>query len=121
MQPLAVVSTEWRRKRAMRPATNHQRRGFWAWPHPLNISLLASQMLAESDAKDSRRDSYAIPWRILKPNIYYKPYNFAQRVVATQAARVSLPWGCGEEGERGNLEVNTPPGPMAMSRLAEDR
>jgi cell division protein FtsQ len=44
--------------------------------------------LAENDAKDSKRDSYAIPSRILKPNIYYEGHNFALQVVAAQPASI---------------------------------
>jgi len=42
-----------------------------------NYRAPASQTFAQNDAKDSRDDSYAIPSRILKPNIYYNAHNFA--------------------------------------------
>lgn len=82
MKPLAVVSADQRTERAMRPGLN-------PWPSQVRESPLAvskrphgSEASAENDAKDSKRDSYAIPSRILKPNIYYEAHNFAHQVVA---------------------------------------
>jgi len=95
MKPLAVLNADRRRKRAARPAPNR------AVADRANRSLAVgerahpSQALAENDAKDSNRDSYAIPSRILKPNIYYEGHNFAHEVVAAQAASIVTSVGRG--------------------------
>lgn len=82
MKPLAVARTDRRRERAAPFALNCGRAGSFDRPLALSERAPASQALAENDAKDSKGDSYAIPWRILKPNIYYRAHNFAHRVVA---------------------------------------
>jgi hypothetical protein len=82
MRPLAVVGTDRRREQAARLAPNRGRPGSLNRPLAADERPPASQALTEYDAKDSKGDSYAIPWGILKPNIYYKAHNFAHRVVA---------------------------------------
>jgi len=84
MKPLAVFLTDQWTERAARPGPNHCRRGSQDPALALSIRCAASQALAENDAKDSKGDSYAIPWRILKPNIYYKAHNFALGPVGSE-------------------------------------
>src|ERR1700733_1442459 len=85
MQPLAVMGTRTERAAALGP--NHRRfRSPWL-PPAANERPPASQALAENDAKDSRGDSYAIPWGILKPNIYYKAHNFAPEPLGSELSR----------------------------------
>ena len=83
MTPLAVLGADRRKERAARRAPNHRRRG----PHVRALALSAcpsaSEALTKNDAKDSRRDSYALPSRILKPNIYYKAHNFAPEPIGS--------------------------------------
>jgi hypothetical protein len=87
MRPLAVVKTDRRTDGARRLAPNHAHRGYYDWPLAPSVRRLASQALAENDAKDSMRDSYAIPSRILKPNIYYKAHNFAPEPIGSELSR----------------------------------
>jgi hypothetical protein len=87
MKPLAVVSTDRRIEQAARLGSNHRRRVPHDRPLGPSVHLPASQALAENDAKDSIDDSYAIPWRILKPNIYYKAHNFALEPIGSELSR----------------------------------
>ena len=79
MKSLAVIGTDGRTEGVPRLASN---RGSLNRPLAANARAAGSEALTENDAKDSKRDSYAIPSRILKPNIYYEAHNFAHQVVA---------------------------------------
>jgi hypothetical protein len=87
MKPLAATGPDGRIEQAARLGSNHRRRT----PHDRSLAssvrLSASQALAENDAKDSIGDSYAIPWGILKPNIYYKAHNFALEPIGSELLR----------------------------------
>jgi hypothetical protein len=87
MKPLAVFLTDRPTERAARLGPNHCRHGSQDPTLALSIRRPASQALAENDAKESIADSYAIPWRILKPNIYYKAHNFALGPVGSELSR----------------------------------
>jgi hypothetical protein len=87
MTPLAVKRTDRRTDGAPRLAPNHGQRGSCAPPLALSERPRGSQASEENDAKDSMRVSYAIPSRILKPNIYYKPYNFAPEPIGSELSR----------------------------------
>jgi hypothetical protein len=88
MTPLAVVKTDRRTEGAPRFAPNHRHRGSHDRPLAANKCAPASEALAENDAKDRKADSYAIPSRILKPNIYYKPHNFAREPIGSELSRL---------------------------------
>ena len=77
MEPLAVMDTDRRTERAALQGSESRLSVFAGRPLAPNYRPRASQTFAENDAKDSRDDSYAIPSRILKPNIYYNAHNFA--------------------------------------------
>ena len=87
MKPLAIVSTNQRIEQAARLGSNHRRRASHHRLRGPSVRVSASQALAENDAKDSIDDSYAIPWRILKPNIYYKAHNFALEPLGSELPR----------------------------------
>ena len=87
MRPLAVLGADRRKERAARRAPNHRRRGPRARPLALGVRPAASEALTKNDAKDSRRDSCALPSRILKPNIYYKAHNFALEPIGSGLSR----------------------------------
>ena len=89
MTPLAVVKTDRRTEGAPRRAPNYRHRGSHDRPLAANKCVSASEALAENDAKDRKADSYAIPSRILKPNIYYKPHNFAPEPIGSELSRVT--------------------------------
>ena len=89
MTPLAVVKTDRRTDGAPRPAPNHRHRGSPDRPLAAKTCAPASGALAENDAKDRKADSYAIPSRILKPNIYYKPHNFAPEPIGSELSRLT--------------------------------
>jgi hypothetical protein len=84
MTPLAVVKMDRQTEGAPRPAPNHRHRGSHDRLLAANECASASEALAENDAKDRKADSYAIPSRILKPNIYYKPHNFAPEPIGSE-------------------------------------
>jgi len=87
MKPLSVTGTDRRIEQAARLGSNHRRRGSHDRPLAPSVRLSASPALAENDAKDSIGDSYAIPWGILKPNIYYKAHNFALEPIGSELSR----------------------------------
>lgn len=101
MTPLAVVKTDRRTEGAPRLGPNHRHRGAHDRPLGANECARASEALAENDAKDRKADSYAIPSRILKPNIYYKPHNFAPEPIGSELSRLR--------------RANSRPGPTATS------
>ena len=88
MTPLAVVKTDRRTEGAPRLAPNHRHHGSHNRLLAANGCAPASEALAENDAKDRKADSYAIPSRILKPNIYYKPHNFAPEPIGSELSRL---------------------------------
>ena len=88
MTPLAVVKADRRTEGAPRLAPNHRHRGSHDQPLAANACAPASEALAENDAKDRKADSYAIPSRILKPNIYYKAHNFAPEPIGSELSRL---------------------------------
>lgn len=91
----AAVSADRRRMRAARPACDRADAPARIVRFAAREGALPSAALAKNDAKDSKRDSYAIPWRILKPNIYYEGHNFARQVVAAPAASIFTSVGRG--------------------------
>ena len=129
MTPLAVVKTDRRTDGAPRLAPNHRRRGSHDQPLAANACAPASEALAENDAKDRKADSYAIPSRILKPNIYYKPHNFAPEPIGFELSRrkprrLSLPVDDGNVVLAGTdrprwLSLNKPDAGMVEDGLCE--
>jgi hypothetical protein len=77
MKPLAVMDKRPADRAGGAPRGESRPFGFAKPAFASNYRARASQTFAGNDAKDSRNDSYAIPWRILKPNIYYNAHNFA--------------------------------------------
>jgi hypothetical protein len=77
MKPLAVMDQRPADRAGGSPRGESRPFGFAKWAFASNTRARASQTFAGNDAKDSRNDSYAIPSRILKPNIYYNAHNFA--------------------------------------------
>jgi hypothetical protein len=77
MRPLAVMDKRPADRAGGAPGSESRPFGFARRAFASNYRARASQTFAGNDAKDSRNDSYAIPWRILKPNIYYNAHNFA--------------------------------------------
>ena len=87
MKPFAVMDIDRRTERATLERSESRRSRF-PRPRPaLNYRLHASQAFAENDAKDSIKDSYAITWGILKPNIYHKAHNFGQGPIRPELSR----------------------------------
>ena len=87
MTPLAVLGADRRKERAARRAPNHRRHGPHPRPLAFSTSPSASEALTKNDAKDSTRDPYALPSRILKPNIYYNAHNFALEPIGSGLSR----------------------------------
>src|ERR1700677_2375075 len=77
MMPLAVMDERLADRAGGAPRGESGAFGLARRPLASNTRARASQTFAGNDAKDSRNDSYAIPSRILKPNIYYNAHNFA--------------------------------------------
>jgi hypothetical protein len=120
MTPLAVTRTDRRTDGAPRLAPNHCHRGSYDRPLALSERPRGSQALAENDAKDSMRDSYAIPSRILKPNIYYKAHNFAPEPIGSELSRrkprqLSLPR---DGGRRRQTRQSRSQGPAGSDDVA---
>src|ERR1700722_14506311 len=77
MKPLAVMDVRPAERAGGAPGSESLSRRFVGRLFGRNYRARVSQTFAGNDAKDSRNDSYAIPSRILKPNIYYNAHNFA--------------------------------------------
>src|ERR1700722_13055956 len=77
MKPLAVMDVRPADRAGGAPGSESPSCRFARPAFAPNYRARASQTFAGNDAKDSRNDSYAIPSRILKPNIYYNAHNFA--------------------------------------------
>ena len=126
MKPLAVMDQRPADRAGGSPRGESRPFGFAKWAFASNTRARASQTFAGNDAKDSRNDSYAIPSRILKPNIYYKAQDFtlgAHRAPGCRGANRAnchLSGTAGEESEPAGPGVNARPGPTETSS-APDR
>ncbi len=88
MKPLAVVGTDPAGARASRRTADRALAGLRIGSPPRVNALRLPQRWRKMTQKTQSANSYAIPSRILKPNIYYEGHNFALQVVAAQAASI---------------------------------
>jgi hypothetical protein len=119
MKPLAVMDRRPADRAGGAPRCESLPFGWVKTPLAANYRARASQTFAQNDAKDSRDDSYAIPSRILKPNIYYNAHNFApgptRPELSRQEARRLL--SAGRRAMKANSSISqSTPGPARGRR-----